>query len=228
MSTRSNKRGSEERPSTPPPRGSPKKAKTPPVKAKSDQVFANGQTFEIRYIICKEGWVCYYVCDVTDANDAYIRMIASDYLKDAQHELCATYNIKGEGGRRISVNQDTLLKNTKNRWTRHVLMAHQPEATKSFMMKCGKAIKKGLESNNPYNNEYTVLESTLDQTPQSGPVMMDEIVENRDIVKAMKTIYSIESGWANEYYETLEEYFHENNRTPYVKESLGWTEPQDP
>jgi hypothetical protein len=122
MSTRSNKRGSEERPSTPPPRGSPKKAKTPPVKAKSDQVFANGQTFEILYTICKEGWVCYYVCDVTDANDAYIRMIASEYLKDAQHELCATYNIKGEGGRRILVNQDTLLKNTKNRWTRHVLM----------------------------------------------------------------------------------------------------------
>jgi hypothetical protein len=164
------------------------------------------------------------VCDATDANDAFIRFITADYLKDTPHELTATYNIKGEGGRRISVNQDILLKNTKNRWTRHMLMAHQPQASKIFMVNCAKAIKKAMESNNPYNNEYVLLQSTLDQTPKIGPVMMDEIIENKDIVKAMKTIYSIESGWANEYYETIEEYFHENNRTPFVKESLGFME----
>jgi hypothetical protein len=97
-------------------------------------------------------------------------MIASEYLKDPQHKLCATYNIKGEGGHRISVNHDILLKNTKNCWTHYVLMGHQTHATKSFMMKCGKSIKKGLESNNPYNNEYVVLESTLEQTPESSKI----------------------------------------------------------
>jgi hypothetical protein len=212
-------------PATPPRNnGVTKKAKTPPVKAKGEQVFANGQSFEVRYIICKNGWICYWVCDGTDANDAYMRFIGSDYLKDAQHELTATYNIKGEGGRRISVDQDILLKNTKNRWTRHMLMAHQPDADTNFITKCARAIKKAMDSNNPYNNEYVMLESTLDQTPDSGPVMMDELIENKDIVKAMKTVYSIEPGWANEYFETIEEYFHETNRTPYVKESLGFTD----
>jgi hypothetical protein len=224
MATRANKRGIEP-PSTPPRGiGSPKKAKTPPVKAKNQQIFANGQTFEIRYMICQNGWICYWVCDANDANDAYLRFIAKDYLKDPQHELTDKYNVKGEGGRRVSVTQDDLLKNTKNRWARHVLMAHQPDASDIFMTNCAKAIKKCLEGNNPYNNEYVLLESTLDQTPETGPIMMDELVENKDIVKAIKTIYSIETGWANEYYETIEEYFHEHNRTPYVKESLGWTD----
>jgi hypothetical protein len=222
MATRSNKRGAEVAPATPPrENGATKKAKTPPVKDKSKQIFANGQTFEVRYMICQNGWVCYWVCDGTDANDAYMRFIASSFLKDTQHELTATYNIKGEGGRRISIIQDGLLKNTKNRWTRHLLMAHQPEASRLFMTNCAKAIRKAMESNNPYNNEYVLLESTLDQTPDSGPIKMDELIENKDIVKAMKTIYSIDSGWANEYFETIEEYFHENNRTPYVLESLG-------
>ena len=225
MSTRGNNKRGAEVPSTPPRgNGAPKKAKTPPIKDKSKQIFANGQTFEVRYTMCKNGWVLYWVCDGTDANDAYMRFIASDYLKDANHELTKIFNIKGEGGRRISVSQDVLLKNTKNRWTRHVFMAHQPDGDNSFMTKCAKAIKKAMESNNPYNNEYVLLESTLNQTPESGPGMMDEWIENKDIVKAMKTIYSIETGWANEYHETLEEYFHETNRTPYVKESLGFTD----
>lgn len=222
MATRATKRSAD--PPTTPPRSTPKKAKTPPVKSKNEQVFANGQSFEIRYIICENGWVCYWVCDGTDANDAYIRFIASDYLKNVKHELTDKYNVKGEGGRRVSVHEDSLLKNTKNRWTRHMLMAYQPDNSFDFRTNCAKAIKKAMESNNPYNNEYVLLESTLDQTPESGPVMMDELIENKDIVKAMKTIYSIETGWANEYFETIEEYFHENNRTPYVKESLGFTE----
>ena len=78
-----------------------------------------------------------------------------------------------------------------------------------------------MELDNPYNNEYVILKKTFDETAE-GRVKMDKFVINKDIAKVMKMRYDIADGWANEYFETVEEYFHELNITINVREHLGW------
>ena len=78
-----------------------------------------------------------------------------------------------------------------------------------------------MELDNPYNNEYVVLRSTFDETKEERE-KFDKFVINKDIVKVMKMRYSIMQGWANEYMETVQDYFDDLNITLQVRALLGW------
>ena len=71
------------------------------------------------------------------------------------------------------------------------------------------------------------MDSTFDETAE-GPQKLDHYVISKEIVRIMKMRYDISSGFANEYYETVQDYFHEQNITPTVKEGLGWIAPDEP
>ena len=52
---------------------------------------------------------------------------------------------------------------------------------------------------------------------------MDTLVTNADIMRAMKMIYDIKPGWGDEYFETVEEFFHPQNLTLAVRNALHIT-----
>ena len=50
---------------------------------------------------------------------------------------------------------------------------------------------------------------------------MDALVVNSDIVRVIKMLCDVGSGWGDEYPETVKEYFHPQNLTLAVRSLLG-------
>lgn len=81
---------------------------------------------------------------------------------------------------------------------------------------------KLLNTDNPYNIEFMIDESSFDAT-NGEPVKLDTLIVNSDVVRAMKMLYDIEPGWGDEFRETVDEYFHSQNLTKSVRSVLGMT-----
>ena len=233
---------------TPPAKSPPKKAKTPPEKTESNMNLATGATYEIRVVRCVTGANMYKVVNENDTNDAYVRNIGAEALKDPAHELSKLYKLRGELTRRRSHLEDEPLKNSKNRYDRHYFLQWAPDDQEKeiFQYNTALAIKtvsqlhsyvstnitltlsyteisiQFLEIDNPYNNDYVVLKSTFDETKEH-PEKFDKFIVNKDIVKVMKMRFSINSGWCNEYIETVQDYYDDLNITLQVRALLGWT-----
>ena len=62
-------------------------------------------------------------------------------------------------------------------------------------------------------------ENDLDQT-HGQEIKMDQMVINNDVLRVMKMIYDITPGWGNDFFETVEEFFHPVNLTSEVRDSL--------
>ena len=75
-------------------------------------------------------------------------------------------------------------------------------------------------ADNPWNIECTLDSNDLDAT-NGQTVKMDTLVVNADIIRVMKMIYDITSGWGDECGETVDEYFHPQNLTLSVRSALG-------
>jgi len=82
-----------------------------------------------------------------------------------------------------------------------------------------------LEIDNPYNNDYVVLKATFDETKEQAE-KFDDFILNKDIVKVLKMHFAVNPGWCNEYMDTVEEYFHDENINMQVRALLGWN-PED-
>ena len=81
---------------------------------------------------------------------------------------------------------------------------------------------KRLNADNPYNVEYVIEPDNLDET-KGQAVKMDSLVINTDVVRIIKMLCDVGSGWGDEYPETVDEYFHPQNLTLSVRSSLGIT-----
>jgi len=59
----------------------------------------------------------------------------------------------------------------------------------------------------------------LDQT-HGIDIKMDQMVINNDVLRVMKMMYTIKADWGNEYFDTVEEFFHPVNLTKEVRNAL--------
>lgn len=62
-------------------------------------------------------------------------------------------------------------------------------------------------------------ENDLDQT-HGVDIKMDQMVINNDVLRVMKMMYEITADWGNEYFETVEQFFHPVNMTQEVRDAL--------
>ena len=49
------------------------------------------------------------------------------------------------------------------------------------------------------------------------------MVLNNDVLRVIKMMYEITPGWGNEYFDTVNEFFHEVNLTSEVRDALRIT-----
>jgi hypothetical protein len=124
--------------------GSPKKAKTPPGKKDKDMNLATGATYEIQLVRCITGTNMYKVINENDTNDAYVRNISAEALKDPAHELYKMYKLRGELTQHQSLLEDEPLKNSQNRYNRHYFLQWAPgdQESEDFQYNTAVAIKR--------------------------------------------------------------------------------------
>ena len=102
--------GEAESPASSPRKGSPKKAKTPPKKAKDEQTLTFGQPCEIKYYRVAE-FKLWHARHLDDRTDAFMKNMIDEIRSDPNCELRHEYDFKGDVTRCVSVNDDNPMKN---------------------------------------------------------------------------------------------------------------------
>ena len=234
--------GDAESPAASPRKGSPKKAKTPPKKAKDEQTLTFGQPCEIKYYRVAE-FKLWHARHLDDRTDAFMKNMIDEIRSDPNCELRREYDFKGDVTRCVSVNDDNPMKNHRKSYERKFMLQTIEEDTRERDIATANSIHrvrifylcarhdtitnaflldfiKHLTADNPYSIEYRLDPDDLDAT-NGETVKMDTLVINADVVRAMKMLFDIKPGWGDEFSETVEEFFHPQNLTLSVRAALG-------
>ena len=109
-------------PSKPSPvKGSPKKTKSPPKKAKEQQTLTFGQPYEIKYFrVC--GFYLWHARNPDDKNDAFMKNLIDEIRSDVNCELRAKFDVKGDVTRRHSLGVDEPMKNQRKSCEREFIL----------------------------------------------------------------------------------------------------------
>ena len=204
-----------------------KKPKTPSPKKSSDIALTTRVVYYIRWCSTKFGLHLFCVVNSEDTNDAFLRRLCDCITGPAQHDLKSVHQFKGDVNRRVSLDDDSEMSNSRNRCLRKFVALCDEDATPRSLLAAANAIKVFLNQENPYRLNFEVDEtcSNIDNNNGEGMgiVKPDDIVTNADVVRLMKMIYDIEGNWGDEYPDTVREFFHEQNLTVSVRDALGIT-----
>ena len=108
-------------PSGSPIKGSPKKAKSPPKKAKEEQVLTFGQPCKIQYHRVEE-FKLWHVINVDDKSDAFVKNIIDLMRNDQNCALRRVHNFRGDVSRRVSLTNDEVMKNHRKSYERKFML----------------------------------------------------------------------------------------------------------
>ena len=227
-------------PASTPKKGSPKKMKSPPKKAKEDQFLKCGQPSCIKCHRVAE-FKLWQICNGDDKSDAFLKNITDEIRNDPNGESRKNCDFKGDVTCRVSLTQDEASKNFRKLFDRNFLVqtceedSHEKDlvTTKSlaqgevqrvpFFDHCVNShivLSQCLCLDNPYNVEFIIDPANLDAN-NGETAKMDTLVIDSDVVRLLKMIYDIKSRWGDEHFETVEEFFHPENLTFSVRSALG-------
>ena len=109
-------------PSGSPVKGSPKKAKSPPKKAKEEQILTFGQPCIIQYFRCSDCVKAWQVVNNDDKSDAFIKNIVDIVRGDPSCDLRKIHGFRGDVSRRVSLSNDEVMKNHRKSYERKFLL----------------------------------------------------------------------------------------------------------
>ena len=110
-------------PGTTPTKGSPKKAKTPPKKAKEAQTMVTyGAPCYITYYRCADNMKCWNAVQQGDKTDAFLKNVIDVIRNDNDSALKKTYDFRGDVTRRVSLTIDEPLKNHRKSFERKFMI----------------------------------------------------------------------------------------------------------
>ena len=123
--------------------GSPKKAKSPPVKSTQDQSLASGLVYEVRLHKCEEGIQLYSIVSKEDTNDTFLRNIIDEIRSSNSSDVnsfAKLYQIRGDVGRRKKSDNNDPMKNSRNRFERKFFVQYAPDENDIFFRNTALAI----------------------------------------------------------------------------------------
>ena len=119
---RTSKRNAEnETPPESPAKGSPKKARTPPKKAKEAQILTFGQPCKIQYYRTAE-FKLWHVVNLDDKSDAFVKNIVDLMRMNPDCALRILHAFRGDLARRISLTCDEVMRNHRKSYERKWLI----------------------------------------------------------------------------------------------------------